>query len=277
MVFLISNFSRLTIKLNKAISGFVGKCLVLLNNLSGICSLMTFLLIHCKFSPSFIFWSNSSRYFHFPWKHFRHSWFPILHVWRYKKETMHFISYFWTTSVYRLFPNEVVSSSAFPEVPIVHMGQFQFIFPVSIGTHTAESWTLLKCMPNLYASNNIMCFGHTFPISELFTSRAYLDMFWQMPLKIFLMILSLWPTQNEGLPHPSAVHLSLLKGLNFFYSHVFMVLFFSIPCLHMISQILNWCNLAGFIDFDGYTANLNLLPGSLLHLIGLIIFTIYFL
>lgn len=103
-VFLVSNFSRRTIKLNKAISGFVGKCLVLLNNLSGICSLMTFLLIHYKFSPSFIFWSNSCRYFHFPWKHFRHSWFPILHVFEDIKkkqcilsptfELLHFTVYF---------------------------------------------------------------------------------------------------------------------------------------------------------------------------------------
>lgn len=54
-VFPISNFCRPTIKLSKAISCFVGKCLVVLNNLSGICSLMTFLLIHYKFSPSFIF------------------------------------------------------------------------------------------------------------------------------------------------------------------------------------------------------------------------------
>lgn len=124
---------------------------------------------------------------------------------------MHFISYFWTTSAYSLFPNEVVSSSAFAEVSVVHMGQFQFIFPVSIGMHTAESRTLLKCMPKLCSPNNIICFGHAFPICELVTATANLEMFRQMLLNTFLMILSLWPTQSEGLPHPSAVHLSLLN------------------------------------------------------------------
>jgi len=62
---------------------------------------------------------------------------------------MHFISYFSTTPPYSLFPNEVVSSSTFSEVPVVHMGQFQFIFPVSTGMHSAESWTLLKWMTKL--------------------------------------------------------------------------------------------------------------------------------
>lgn len=160
---------------------------------------------------------------------------------------MHFISYFWTTSAYSLFPNEVVSSSAFAEVPVVRMGQFQFIFPVSIGMYTAGSWTLTKCMTKLYSSNNVICFGHTFRISELVTATANLEMFQQMVFQTFLMNLSLWPTQNEGLPHPSPVHLSLLKDWIFSTRVYLWQFFFFVPRLHMISRIFNWSNLAGFI------------------------------
>lgn len=91
---------------------------------------------------------------------------------------MYFIFYFFlTTSAYSLFSNEVVSSSAFAEVSVVPVGQFQFIFPGSRGMHTAESGTLLKCLPKLCSSNNVICFGHTFPLFELVTASATLEKF----------------------------------------------------------------------------------------------------
>lgn len=122
---------------------------------------MTFLLIHYKVSPSFVFWSNSSRYFHCLWKDFRRSWFLILHAFEDIKRKQCILSFtFWTTSAYSLFSNEVVSSSAFAEVRVEPVGQFQFIFPGSSGMHTAESGTLLKCLPKLYSSNNVICLGH---------------------------------------------------------------------------------------------------------------------
>lgn len=75
----------------------------------------------------------------------------------------------------------------------------------------------------------------------------------RIPLKILLRILNLWPAQNRGLPHLTAGHSSLLKDWIFsnpMYLWQFLI-FFPIPHLQMISQILSWCNLAGFIDSNG--------------------------
>lgn len=72
-VFLIPNFSGRTIKLIKATSGFVGKCLVPWSNLSGICSLMTFLLIDYKVSPSFMFLKQLRQVFSLPVEGFQAS------------------------------------------------------------------------------------------------------------------------------------------------------------------------------------------------------------
>lgn len=147
---------------------------------------MTFLLIHYKVSPSFVFWSNSSRYFPCLWKGFRRSWFPILLAFEdIKRKQCILSSTFWNSSVYSLFPNEVVSSSAFAEVPVVPVGQFQFIFLGSRGMHAAESGTLLKSLPKLYSSNIVICFGHTFPFSELVTAAATPERSWQNPSEDF--------------------------------------------------------------------------------------------
>lgn len=147
------------------------------------------------------------------------------------------------------------SSSAFAEVPVVPVGQFQFIFPGSRGMHTAKSGTLLKCLPKLCSSNNVICFGNTFPLPELVTAAAAaLEGFWQNPsagfAQDFESMASRKPRSSSSICWPfisvETLNFSLIPCIYGTFN------FFSpIPHLQVISQILSWCNLAGFIDSNG--------------------------